>query len=84
MAMEPTQHTSTFDLNVACYTLTTGVNPASSGTVNASPAPNCGAQYTAGECGTLSAAPGTGFVFDRLEWGCERDEQPDHGDDGWE
>ena len=54
---------TTFDLNVACYSLTTAVNPASGGTVNASPAPNCGGQYTAGTVVALSAVPGTGFVF---------------------
>ncbi len=54
---------TTFDLNVACYSLTTAVNPGSGGTINVSPVPNCSGKYTAGSVVSLSAMPGTGFTF---------------------
>ena len=44
---------------VVCYTLTTVVNPAGSGTVTIDPAPNCeGGRYTVGTMVTLTATPG--------------------------
>jgi len=44
---------------VVCYTLTTIVNPADSGTVTVEPAPNCeGGRYTVGTMVTLTAVPG--------------------------
>ena len=47
-----------------CYSLTTAVNPANSGTITASPAPNCaGGTYTQGTAVTLSAAPNTDYQF---------------------
>lgn len=53
---------------VACYTLSTSVNPAGSGLINASPAPNCngGTQYKAGTAVqlTASAMPNTAYAFD--------------------
>jgi uncharacterized repeat protein (TIGR02543 family) len=57
------------DLNVTanfsqCFAVTTAVNPANSGTVSVSPAPNCGGgQYITGTNLTLSANPATGFAF---------------------
>ena len=51
-----------FTLNAACYTLTTNVNPAGSGTVNA-PTETCGGGYTAGSVVQLTAVPGTGYAF---------------------
>jgi len=54
-------------LNVSrrtCYTLTTGVNPGGSGSVNANPAPNCaGSQYTSGTLVQLTATPNRGYTF---------------------
>lgn len=49
-----------------CYTLTTNVNPSSSGSVSASPAPNCntGTRYTSGTSVTLTAISNTGYAFD--------------------
>lgn len=44
---------------VVCYTLTTVINPADSGTVTVDPAPNCeGGRYTVGTMVTLTATPG--------------------------
>jgi len=49
----------------ACYTLTTSVNPGGTGSVNASPAPNCnGTQYSSGTIVTLTANPNVGYAFD--------------------
>lgn len=49
----------------ACYTLTTAVSPNGSGTVNASPGPNCaGGKYTPGTVVTLTANAGSGYTFD--------------------
>jgi predicted outer membrane repeat protein len=52
----------TFTLNTACYTLTTNVNPAGSGTVNV-PAQSCPGGYIAGTMVQLTAAPGSGYAF---------------------
>jgi Divergent InlB B-repeat domain len=47
-----------------CYTLTTAVNPSGSGSVGATPAPNCnGTQYTSGTAVQLTAIPKTGYAF---------------------
>ena len=48
-----------------CYTLTTGVNPSGSGSVNASPGPNCnsGTQYGSGTTIDLSATANSGYAF---------------------
>ena len=48
---------------VQCFAVTTAVNPANSGTVNLSPAPNCGSQYRAGTNVTFNANPATGYAF---------------------
>ena len=51
-------------INVSCYTLTTGVSPNGSGTVNANPAPNCnGTQYSNGTVVNLTAAANSGYTF---------------------
>ena len=46
-----------------CYSLTTNVSPSGSGSVSASPAPNCGSQYTSETIVTLTANANTGYVF---------------------
>jgi|GEM_PF-1701336 len=47
-----------------CYTLTTGVDPAASGSVSASPAPNCGiGKYVAGTQVQLTASPEATYAF---------------------
>jgi len=51
-----------FTLNTACYTLTTNVNPAGSGTVTA-PAQSCPGGYIAGSVVQLTAVAGTGYGF---------------------
>ncbi len=49
---------------VSCYTLTTGVNPATKGTVTAAPLPNCEAgMYEIGTQVTLTAQAVSGFSF---------------------
>ncbi|MCZ7668298.1 MAG: InlB B-repeat-containing protein [Chloroflexi bacterium] len=55
----------TANFSQTCYTLTTAVSPANSGTITPSSPPNCGStQYTAGTVVTLSAAPaGSGYQF---------------------
>jgi hypothetical protein len=48
-----------------CHTLTTGVNPAGTGSIVASPEPNCGGgKYVAGTSVELTAVPQGAFVFD--------------------
>ena len=49
-----------------------------------SSAENCAGGYTAGSVVQLTAVPDTGYAFRELERGCERDDQPGLGDDGWE
>jgi uncharacterized repeat protein (TIGR02543 family) len=51
----------------SCYTLTTSANPSGGGSVSASPAPNCGSQYTAGTVVTLNATANSGYAFS--SWG---------------
>lgn len=51
-----------FTLGAACYTLTTNVGPAGSGSVNVPPQ-SCTGGYTAGSVVQLSAVPGTGYAF---------------------
>ena len=49
-----------------CFTLTTNTNPASSGTVNANPAPNCvgvPTKYSSGTVVTLTANANAGYAF---------------------
>ncbi len=49
---------------VACYTLTTNVNPSGTGSVTVNTAPNCGTQqYTSGTHINLTANPKSGYVF---------------------
>lgn len=61
--LSPTSVTANFTQQT-CYTLTTTVSPAGSGTVNASPAPNCaGGKYTAGTVVSLTAGPNSGYTF---------------------
>ena len=59
--------TATFDLSTAsCYSLTTTVKPAGSGTVLVDTAPNCaGNLYTAGTVVTMTAVPNAGYTFFR-------------------
>ncbi len=52
----------TFSLNAACHSLTTGVLPASGGTVTAS-AQNCIGGYIAGTVVQLTALPNSGYAF---------------------
>lgn len=49
--------------NEVCYGLNITVLPASSGTVTASPSPNCGSQYTASTIVVLHAEPSGVFAF---------------------
>ena len=51
-----------FNLNAACYVLTTNVSPASSGTVSA-PAQNCSGGYLSGTVVQLKAVPNSGYIF---------------------
>jgi uncharacterized repeat protein (TIGR02543 family) len=53
----------TLDLTLACYTLTTNVNPGGGGTVNA-PIQTCAGGYTAGSVLQLTAVPNTGYLFE--------------------
>ena len=46
-----------------CYALTILIDPPLSGSVSPRPAPNCGANYTAGTVVVLHAAPATNFAF---------------------
>jgi len=55
--------TANFMANPVCYTLITNVNPGGTGSVSASPGPNCGSQYTAGTNVTLTANPNSGYTF---------------------
>jgi uncharacterized repeat protein (TIGR02543 family) len=48
---------------VACYTLTTNVNPSGTGSVTVNTAPNCGTQYKSGTSISLTAKPNSGYVF---------------------
>ena len=49
---------------VTCYSLTTSVSPSGSGSVGASPPPNCtGGKYTSGTVVTLTATPASGYSF---------------------
>jgi hypothetical protein len=51
----------------SCYTLTTSVSPAGSGTIGVIPAPNCtGGKYTSGTVVKLTGEPNTGYRF--LKW----------------
>jgi uncharacterized repeat protein (TIGR02543 family) len=51
---------------IVCYTLTTVVSPADSGTVNVEPAPNCeGSGYVSGTAVTLTATPNAQKRFDQ-------------------
>ncbi len=60
----PTATPTVTSTPTVCYSLTTAVNPANSGAITASPAPNCaGGTYTQGTAVTLSAAPNTGYQF---------------------
>ncbi len=52
----------TFTLSAACYTLTTNVSPAGSGTVNV-PAQSCPGGYIAGTVVQVTAVPGSGYAF---------------------
>ncbi len=49
----------------ACYTLTKAVSPTGSGSVSASPAPNCngGTQYTENQVVQLTATANSGYTF---------------------
>jgi hypothetical protein len=49
---------------LVCHTLTVGVSPAGSGTVEADPPPNCTSDYVEGTVVTLTAAANTGYNFD--------------------
>ena len=73
-----------FSLNAACYTLTTGVDPAGSGSVTASAA-NCEGGRLHGRFGGASdGCTEYRLRLPELERGSERDEQPGLGDDGRE
>ena len=53
-----------WDTLASCYALNTSVNPGSSGSVNSSPAPNCGpSMYTNGTTVSLTASPSAGYSF---------------------
>ena len=60
-----TNSTSFWSFTLTCYTLTKSVLVAASGSVNASPAPNCnnGTQYGYGTTVTLTAVPASGYAF---------------------
>ena len=48
-----------------CFTLSTGIAPASTGNISVSPSPNCsnGTQYAIGTTVKLTASPASGYVF---------------------
>ena len=54
--------TASFELEAACYTLTTSVSPAGSGTINAT-AQNCTGGYVDGTIVQLTAIPNPYYVF---------------------
>ncbi len=54
----------TYAEQIRCIPLQTAVSPASAGTVNAAPAPNCPGGYLQGTIVQLEAAPNPGFKFD--------------------
>ena len=56
------QHTLT-TASATCFALNTSVNPAGSGSVDANPAPNCGAGYTPGTAVQLTAHANPGYGF---------------------
>lgn len=53
----------TANFSAACYTVTTAVSPSGSGTITASPGPNCGSQYTHGTSVTFTANPAANRSF---------------------
>jgi uncharacterized repeat protein (TIGR02543 family) len=57
--------TANFTNTITCYTLTKNVNPSGSGTVSASPAPNCesGTKYTSGTLVQLTGSANSGYSF---------------------
>ena len=55
--------TATYTTPGACYPLTLSVSPAASGSVTASPAPNCGTEYTDGTVVQLTASAASGYAF---------------------
>ena len=69
----------TANFDQTCFTLSTGVNPLGSGSVNASPAPNCpgdAGRYAAGTQVTLTAAPSTGYTFSSWSGGASGTTNP--------
>ena len=54
----------TYTQQIPCIPLQTAVSPASAGTVNATPAPNCPGGYLQGTIVQLEAAANPGFKFD--------------------
>ena len=58
--------TVTANFSIPCYTLSTAVNPGGSGTIAASPGPNCGLKYTTGTVVQLEASPDEAYRF--TEW----------------
>ena len=63
VTMSVSDKTVTAIFTPICYTLTIGVDPAATGSVNASPAQNCTGGYTYGTLVQLTAVPAAGYVF---------------------
>ncbi len=68
--------TATFTQNAACYTLTTTVSPAGSGTIDNTTAQNCTGGYTPGTTVELSAVPNTGYLFSSWSGGASGNTNP--------
>ena len=62
LTMPPSDHTVTVTYT-PCNSLATSVDPSGSGTIDVSPAPNCGTQYSDGTEVTLSAIATSGYTF---------------------
>jgi uncharacterized repeat protein (TIGR02543 family) len=59
-----------------CYALSTAVDPAGSGSVEANPAPNCGSEYVEGTAVTVTAVANTGYTFDSWTGGASGTDNP--------
>ena len=68
--------TAAFTQNEACYTLTTAVSPAGSGTINNPTAQNCAGGYTTGTTVELTAVPNAGYLFSSWSGGASGNTNP--------
>ena len=64
VTMPASAHAVTVTYSQLCYALTTAVNPAATGSIQRSPAPNCQTdKYLSGTVVQLTAVPATGYTF---------------------